>query len=115
MTQNKSKGLARKSRETVVGSDDQSPIVRANVNRVVTTAPTFQSLYANDVQLQTTPWDVRLTFGEFVVESGAVNVKQTGEVRMSPQLAKRVALLLVSQLKKYEERFGGIPQPGDED
>lgn len=94
-------------------------IVRGNVNREVTVSPSFVSLYANDVQLQTSPWDIRLTFGEMMVNSDGddvtARVKQTGEVRLSPPLAKRVALLLVRQLKAYEERFGPIPQPKEDD
>jgi Protein of unknown function (DUF3467) len=89
-------------------------LVRANLNRVVETAPTFVSLYTNDTQVQTTPWDVRLVFGEIAdTTNEAVIVRRTGEVRMSPQHAKRITVILIKQLQGYEAKFGPIPQPED--
>ena len=98
---------------TVLETDE--PIIRANVDRQVVTAPTFASLYANDTQVQTTPWDVRLIFGE-IAESATketpVNViKRVGEVRMSPQHAKVRVSILLKQLAVYERTFGPIPTP----
>ena len=94
-----------------------SQMVRANVNREVITAPTFASLYANDTQVETTPWDIRLVFGEIsespTVDRPRVVVKQVGEVRMSPQHAKRITQILVKQLEHYEKTLGHIPLPED--
>jgi hypothetical protein len=95
----------------------QDEIVRANVSRTVSESPTFASLYTNDTQLQITPWDVRLIFA--VISQPAtkdrpeVQVQTVGEVRMSPQHAKRIAQILVRQLARYESQFGVIPQPPD--
>lgn len=89
-------------------------IVRANVNRIVTIAPTFSSYYSNDTQLQTTPWDVRFIFGliaELDAKNGQVRVEQVAEVRMSPQHAKRIVALLQQQLQTYEAKIGAIPLP----
>ena len=90
-------------------------IVRANVSREVTTAPSFVSLYANDTQIQVSPWDVRMIFGESsepATEERPTNViKQIGEVRMSPQHAKVVSMFLITQLRHYEETIGPIPIP----
>jgi hypothetical protein len=102
--------------EPVVDEDD---IVRGNVNRIVEKAPSFVSVYANDVQLQTTPWDVRLTFGAMRVDplpdgKPLATVTEVAEVRLSPQLAKRVMFILFQQIKAYETRFGPIPQPRDD-
>ena len=75
----------------------------------------FVSLYTNDTQLQVTPWDVRMIFGEITEPASAerpVNViKQIGEVRMSPQHAKIVMLILANQLEQYESNIGPIPLP----
>lgn len=99
-------------------ANDGSPIVRANLNRVVTNAPGFVSLYANDVQVQITPWDVRLTLGQIgdVASDGEVkiSVQQIADVRLSPQLAKKLTIILLGQLQAYEERLGPIPQPTDD-
>jgi hypothetical protein len=90
-------------------------IVRANVNRQEVTSPTFVSIYANDISVQVSPWDVRLILGEIFQgpsdENPNVIVRQLGEVRVSPQLAKRVVSILIEQLRGYENRFGPIPQP----
>ena len=85
------------------------------LTRVVRRSPTFVSLYANDVQVQTSVWDVRLLLGEISIEEDkkVANVYQTGEVRMSPQLAKRLIAIIVQQLKGYEEKLGPIPIPKD--
>jgi hypothetical protein len=63
------------------------------------------------------PWDVRLIFGEIsqpaTIERPINVITLTGEVRMSPQLAKRVTTILDDQLRKYEQINGPIPQPPD--
>jgi hypothetical protein len=91
------------------------PIIRANVSREQTTAASYVSLYANDTQIQVSPWDVRLIFGEISQPATADRptnvIKQTGEVRMSPQHAKVVAMILIAQLKQYEDTIGPIPIP----
>jgi hypothetical protein len=94
-------------------------IVRANVDREVAAAPTFVSLYSNDTQVQVSPWDVRLIFGMITQPPSAqqpsptIHVTQVGEVRMSPQHAKKVVQILLAQIQGYEERIGPIPLPGD--
>ena len=102
-------------RKSANSSGDQVQIVRANVEREVVVSPDFVSLYANDTQFQTSPWDFRLIFGVIDAvptnENHTVVVKQTGEVRMSPQHAKKITQLLLEQLAGYEKRFGPIPQP----
>lgn len=98
-------------------AEPQPKLVRANVNREETASPSFVTLYTNDTQLQVSPWDVRLIFGEIsrppTDENPRTLIKQTGEVRMSPQHAKVVAKILMAQLKLYEENYGPIPLPPD--
>jgi hypothetical protein len=115
--------MAKKQREHQLAVQEPpvvpSPIIRANVSREVTLVPNAFSVYANDVQLQTTPWDIRLVFG--VIASlpseptpvTTVGINQLGEVRLSPQLAKKLTMVLFEQLKAYETQFGGIPLPPD--
>lgn len=96
----------------------QTGIIRANVNREVNKSGQFMSIYANDVQVQTTPWDMRLTFGEItgnpVGDNPMVSVLQTGELRLSLPLAKRLAIILVKQIEIYEQNLGVIPVPHDD-
>ena len=89
-------------------------IVRANVKREVVESTTFVSLYANDTQIQLSPWDIRLIFGlisEPATVERPVIVKTIGEVRMSPQHAKKVVQILERQLTAYENALGSIPVP----
>src|SRR5450759_1374518 len=88
---------------------DNTRIVRASVNRKKERAEEFVSLYANDAQFQTTPWDIRITFGSIagapsVAGTGQLVVKELAELHMSPQFAKRVAVVLTAQLKAYEAK-----------
>jgi hypothetical protein len=88
---------------------------KANINRQVARSESFASLYTNDTQVQLSPWDVRLIFGIIdrppSADNPTIHVTAVGEVRMSPQHAKRVATILLRQLKTYEETVGPIPQP----
>jgi len=65
------------------------------------------SVYANDTQLELSPWDVRFIFGVIdevaTPDKATTVVKQVGEVRMSLPHAKRVAQILVAHLAHYEE------------
>jgi hypothetical protein len=108
--------MATKKR-IVQTTQDPPEVVRANIDREVILSPDFVSLYANDTQVQITPWDIRFMFG--VVqdppnkERPTVLVKQVGEVRMSPQHAKVVALVLLRQIQNYEKVVGQIPIPNE--
>lgn len=106
------------TKSSVNASDENLPsVVRANLNRKVVQSPTFVSLYANDVQVQTSPWDVRLILGEIAgvptPDDPTVAVRQIAELRMSPQLTKKLTIILIQQLKGYEAQFGPIPIPQD--
>jgi hypothetical protein len=94
-----------------------SPILRANVNRHTEMSPSYTTLYANDIQFQTTPWDVRLIFGVIsnlpTPESPTATVMQVGELRVSPQLAKKMIMIMHAQLRGYEAQYGEIPVPTD--
>ena len=96
---------------------EPTEIVRANVNREALKSDQFVSIYANDTQFQVSPWDVRLVFGVIdelpTKERPTILVQTLAEVRMSPQHAKKVTMVLLEQLKAYEENVGPIPLPTD--
>ena len=98
--------------------NNDNQIVRANVHRETVPSQTFISLYVNDTQVQVSPWDIRFMFG--VIEglpspnSPTVLIKQIGEIRMSPQHAKKVAQVLNNQLASYEKNIGPIPLPPED-
>jgi hypothetical protein len=107
--------MAKKPLEGQTTADPQ--VVRANVNRSVVPAENFVSLYANDTQVQFTPWDVRLILGVVTgvptAENPMVTVTQIGEVRMSPQHVKKVVAILQAQIDHYEKTIGPIFIPED--
>ena len=84
------------------------------IKREVIVSPDYFSVYANDIQVQTSPWDMRFIFGEILEpatpEKTVVTVKQLGSLRISPQLAKRLVGMMAGQLMAYEKRFGEIPE-----
>jgi hypothetical protein len=86
------------------------------LDREVTRSPDFVSIYTNDVQVQTSAWDLRLILGEITgfptAESPRPTVRQLAELRMSPQLAKSLIMIMIEQLRAYETTFGQIPIRG---
>src|SRR5579864_9319172 len=104
-------------KETMVSSEPSQGTPSASAapvaGREVVVSPGFVSTYANDVQVQMTPWDMRLILGEITdlpsPSDPVVKVKALAEVRMSPQLAKRLTMVMLGQLKAYEDEYGAIP------
>ena len=109
--------MAKKKVPRKPASKNGVQIVRANASREEVVDPAFVSLYANDTQVQTSPWDFRLIFGQISTaptrERKTIVINQVGEVRMSPQHVKTLVQVLLQQLAGYEARFGRIPQPKD--
>jgi hypothetical protein len=96
---------------------DNTQIARAaDLERQTEIAPGFTSYYANDTQVQTTPWDVRLMFGVIVgvsqKEQQAV-VQRLADVRISLPHAKKLLEVLTEQIQHYETEVGFIALPRD--
>jgi len=89
--------------------------VRAAVVRNTERSNDYARLYANDMQMRITPWDIRMVFGQIVdtptTSNPTITVREIGELNMSPQFAKRVAAILIGQLEHYERTIGVIPLP----
>jgi hypothetical protein len=106
-----------KTLESVGPRGDSKVITRANINREAVESPVFVALYANDTQIQITPWDFRFVFGVIksapTVENPTISISTLGEVRMSPQHAKKVLAVLERQVAIYEQNVGPIPLPSD--
>ncbi len=111
--------MAKKTTDGVHASaaPEEPNVVRANVNRRVEESSEYVSLYANDIQIQMTPWDLRIIVGQISgspsPDDPVLLVRQIGDLRMSPQLAKKVALILLGQIEHYERNIGPIPLPED--
>ena len=103
-------------KELATSTRDGAPSALQSVARHVSRAPTFVSIYANDVQIHTSPWDMRIVLGEIgdTVEGNppSINVHQLGEIRISPPLAKKLVQVIAEQVQAYERTFGPIPDIG---
>jgi lambda repressor-like predicted transcriptional regulator len=74
----------------------------------------FSKIYANSVNLDMTPWDFSLIFGELKKSGNTMIIEQNISIVMSPQHTKALANVLVTQVKEYERLIGEIklpPQP----
>jgi hypothetical protein len=74
----------------------------------------FTTVYTNSANLEVTPWDFRLTFGELQrVPNKSPRVEQFVAVVMSPQHAKALLAILRNHVEEYEKQVGEIklPQP----
>jgi hypothetical protein len=75
-------------------------------------AANYFSAYANSVQLETTPWDMKFVFGLISEATDQkLVIEDQCEVLLSPQHAKVFAAVLIRNIKQYEEKFGKIPGP----
>ncbi len=76
-------------------------------------SPTFQAVYANNVQISVSFYDFKILFGEVVgVGDESISVMDRVSVSMSPEQAQSVHRMLEAQLATYRQRFGDIrPDP----
>lgn len=72
--------------------------------------PNFTKIYANNVGLGASNWDMNLTFGEIVGQhpDGKPMVEQKVKINMSKEFMKALSNLLSKNLEAYEQRFGEI-------
>lgn len=108
--------MKTKQASTRVSPPDAAKALAMAISRKASRSPNFFSVYTNDIQVQSSSWDVRLILGEsgdtdLSGDLPVSNINEICEVRMSPQLAKRLTLILGQQLRIYEEAFGEIPAP----
>ena len=73
-----------------------------------------ERVYANSVQLQTTPWDFRFTFGEIVsADVKKLEISEKVVLHMSPQHTKATLDLIQKHVKAYEDKYGPIITPSE--
>jgi hypothetical protein len=74
-----------------------------------TQAGTFQTLYANQVRLAPSFYDIRVFFGQSsMTPKGEQTFEEQVAVVMSPECAKALVTNLLIAVQKYEELFGNI-------
>lgn len=75
---------------------------------------TVSEIYANNSQITASIYEVMITFGlDSVQQDGTSITKQIAKVRMSPQHALALSILLERNLKSYGDAFKEIFLPED--
>lgn len=94
------------------------PAKNVNLEQVELTserAPTFIKIYSNSANVEATPWDFTIVFGELRrLGPGKLIVDQLVGVTMSPQHAKALAQVLANNVREYEKFAGEIKVPQTE-
>lgn len=80
--------------------------VKAEQNR--TKADDFLSVYANNIAVSISSWDMQVVFGRVLSPN---NVMEHAEIVMSKELAKALTIIMSTHLKAYEAQFGEIQIP----
>jgi hypothetical protein len=80
-----------------------------NLTTERTPAPYFQSIYANNAQISTSYFDIRMRLGEVTgVLPDRIPVLDKVEIVMSPEHAASLYRLLGQQIEIYRQSFGEI-------
>jgi hypothetical protein len=80
-----------------------------NLAEVPTTrSPDFKVIYANNVNIGMSPWDIQMTFGK--ITSGNT-IEHQITVVISPQWAKALAGVYQRVVADYESQFGKVALP----
>lgn len=75
-------------------------------------------VYSNAVTLQSSPWDIRLNFGQIErTDADGVQIHDKVLIYMSPQHAKATLEVLRKTVERYEGTYGTLPLAviGEED
>jgi hypothetical protein len=76
---------------------------------VLTQTPDYREGYSNSIQVQTSVWDFRLTFGTAHQDKAEeITVQPFQTIYLSPQWAKALCNLLGQNVVQYEHTFGPI-------
>lgn len=75
-------------------------------------APGYLKVYANNIAIRASMWDMSVVFGELIGElNGKPVIEESVSVTLSKEMAKVMANLLTKNVKAYEEKFGVITIP----
>jgi hypothetical protein len=73
------------------------------------TSNEYRQIYANNLSLRTTNWDLLFDFGKITsVSEDDVSVEKLVGIVVSPQQAKEISFQLTSALSEFEKQFGEI-------
>jgi regulator of RNase E activity RraA len=94
--------------EVAKESQDSVPVAMAKPKWISQAGP-LSSVYANQVEMHTSNWDVKIRFGEAIIAEGEHVVEEKARIVMSPQHTKAFLAVLTDTVRRYEAAFGEIP------
>ncbi|MDX6444885.1 MAG: hypothetical protein QOH71_1959 [Blastocatellia bacterium] len=72
----------------------------------------FRQLYANNMQVGISSWDLAITFGEIIGEKeGKPIIEETVRVNMTREIAKVLSIILKNHIDAFEAAYGEIKIP----
>lgn len=72
----------------------------------------FRQIYANNMAVNFSSWDLGITFGEIAGErEGKTLIEETVRVLMTKEIAKVLGIILKNHIDAYEKQFGEIRLP----
>lgn len=75
----------------------------------------FKQVYANNMQMGFSTWDLGITFGEIMGEQdGKTVIEETVRVLMTREIAKVLSVILTNHIVLFEAQFGEIKVPVSE-
>jgi hypothetical protein len=73
------------------------------------TSNEYRQIYANNLSLRTTNWDLLFDFGKITsVSEDDVSVEKLVGIVVSPQQAKEISFQLTGAVSEFEKQFGEI-------
>ena len=75
-------------------------------------SPDFRQVYANNMRLNVSPWDLGITFGEIAGEQeGKPIIRETVKIYLTREIAKILSILLKNHIDAFESQFGELKMP----
>lgn len=73
------------------------------------TSNEYRQIYANNLAIRTTNWDLLFDFGKITsISEDDISVEKLVGIVVSPQQAKAVSVQLASAISEFEKQFGEI-------
>jgi len=72
----------------------------------------FRNIYANNLNVSFSPWDLSITFGEITDKrDGQAVIEETTRVLLTREVAKVLSIILGSHIEAFEAKWGEIVIP----
>ncbi len=104
--------MAEETKNQTVNLNLPKSVLARSEDQIRVKADKFQQLYANNIQIGFSSFDMALAFGQIVgEEEGKVIVEEVARILLPRELGKVLAGLLLANIQAYEQQFGEIKIP----